>query len=85
MTDQSSLSAKVKLAHRNLFEVRLNKEGFMKNLRFLYVSGSGVEMLCKREIFTLFVFMCIVQVDFTESSLYAFKRERLEKLYLVLE
>lgn len=37
-------------------------------------------LLCKRDIFTLFMFICIVQVDFTERILYAFKRERLEWL-----
>lgn len=35
-------------------------------------------MLCKGDSFTLFV--CIVQVGFTESSLYALKRKRLESL-----
>lgn len=35
-------------------------------------------MLCEAEIFTLFVFMCTAQVDFTESSLYAFKRKDLK-------
>lgn len=37
-------------------------------------------LLCKRDIFTLFMFICIAQVDFTERILYAFKRKRLEGL-----